>query len=641
MVVDYRLKNGSIAFKNFISSGQDIIQKYSQHYNVDESIVDFDTKDGQYDVMTINNLLKYEQAFGDFKVYGSAGHSYSKSYTPNDLSLNFLQWGALPGIPKNNAGLNPDSIVDYHTYDPGNMFARTFNSWERDTRQRQYEASADLEWNFNISKKISGVIKVGGKYRHRNKKNTETRWFADVSESTDGGAFNRVLLNEFPQMKQYVDDPATAIRIPFAAYMDYNYVPGKFMKGKYGDIMKDVADIDFMHEVFDFVRDTARSHPSAYVYRRDDPDSKQFNYEGIEDLYAGYIMATFKITSYVDFIPGVRYESNSTSYTGPHGDMRATDPTRIKYGDYELITKERTNGYFLPMIHLKVKPFRWLMLHAAYTKTLSRPNFTSLVPKQHIESGMNNVVIQQRWDLSPEVADNLDFNITVHENHVGLFSVGLFSKNIHDKIFWTGKRLIGDDYEKYGLDASLQSYNINTQYNDSTVVKLRGFEMEWQSSFWYLPGVLKGLVLNINYTHIKSEAQYPYTIYKTVGDPPFQHTEVVDTSYTDRLIDQPNDIFNISLGYDFKGFSARISMMYTDDVFTNSNRYNDLKGYKGKYIRWDASLKQKLPVKGLQVFMNLNNISGTIDQYYVRGASYPVNEQYYGLTVDLGLRWRL
>jgi len=40
---------------------------------------------------------------------------------------------------------------------------------------------------------------------------------------------------------------------------------------------------------------------------------------------------------------------------------------------------------------------------------------------------------------------------------------------------------------------------------DATV---KGFELDFQTSLWYLPFPLKGVVFGINYTHIKSEATY-------------------------------------------------------------------------------------------------------------------------------------
>ena len=45
----------------------------------------------------------------------------------------------------------------------------------------------------------------------------------------------------------------------------------------------------------------------------------------------------------------------------------------------------------------------------------------------------------------------------------------------------------------------------------------------------------------------------------------------------DRLIDQPNDIFNFSLGYDYKGFSGRFSMLYMDDIFISTDFWPEMR----------------------------------------------------------------
>ena len=75
-------------------------------------------------------------------------------------------------------------------------------------------------------------------------------------------------------------------------------------------------------------------------------------------------------------------------------------------------------------------------------------------------------------------------------------------------------------------------------------------------------------MFNVNYTHIFSEASYPrselineYDIYGNLVQ------TITDTFYTTRLLNQPNDILNFALGYDYKGFSGRISMLYQDKIF--------------------------------------------------------------------------
>ena len=65
----------------------------------------------------------------------------------------------------------------------------------------------------------------------------------------------------------------------------------------------------------------------------------------------------------------------------------------------------------------------------------------------------------------------------------------------------------------------------------------------------------------------------------------------VDTTYTDRLLDQPDRIINLSIGYDYKGFSTMLSK---DDVFMSTNFWPELRETTDPYTRWDLSMKQDL-----------------------------------------------
>lgn len=52
------------------------------------------------------------------------------------------------------------------------------------------------------------------------------------------------------------------------------------------------------------------------------------------------------------------------------------------------------------------------------------------------------------------------------------------------------------------------------------------------------------------------------------------------------------------------------------------------------------SIKQELP-KGFQLYANLNNLNNEGDRRYQSPIyRYPTNEQYYGFTMDVGLRYR-
>jgi TonB-dependent receptor len=335
----------------------------------------------------------------------------------------------------------------------------------------------------------------------------------------------------------------------------------------------------------------------------------------------------------IKFIPGVRYERLATTYTSSRGYFT---PGMIYHYPHYDTTMDRAHDFWLPMVHLRYKPLDWFDARFAYTQTLTYPDFVSITPKIYIGVGG---VDWHNVDLKPARSQNFDLYASFYSNSIGLFTVGGFLKRIDDLIFYASNRVILDPSLYEGIGPAQVNLNISTYINNPHRVDLWGLEFDWQTHFWYLPQPFAGLVLNVNYTHVFSEAKYPQTIVNTVYFPVFSKT-VVDTFYTSRMVNQPNDIVNVSLGYDYGGFSARVSMLYTADIFSANNFWPDLRQYTSDYIRWDLSVKQDLPWFGLQAFFNLNNISSRHDLTVVQGSQFPASEQDYGMTADLGLRWR-
>jgi hypothetical protein len=216
-----------------------------------------------------------------------------------------------------------------------------------------------------------------------------------------------------------------------------------------------------------------------------------------------------------------------------------------------------------------------------------------------------------------------------------------FYKRI-DNLIFPISRFVIDPSQYPGPPESPAGYVINTSFNDPFVVDLLGLEIDWQTHFWYLPDPLSGLVLGVNFTHIFSRAQYPLTTVSTTysPDPPYVVKTYNETFYEDRLINQPDNIVNLALGYDYSGFSTRVSLLYQADVFKGEDFWPELRTNTARYLRWDLSVKQALPWSGLQAFFDLNNFNNARDVDLNQGSGYPTAEQHYGLTADVGLRFR-
>jgi TonB-dependent receptor len=282
-----------------------------------------------------------------------------------------------------------------------------------------------------------------------------------------------------------------------------------------------------------------------------------------------------------------------------------------------------------------------LDVRLASTKSIIYPDYRAVSPYLYFSSASTPAFLQiGNPYLNPAITQNYDVYTSVYENSIGLFTAGFFYKKIDNFIAKQNNFSTKDPaFENYRIPLSTTAYTtITTWYNLKEASYLRGFELDWQTHFWYLPSVLSGIVLNVNYTQIASEAHYPFQ--EKVKKNLFSFV-YVDTIRSGRLLDQPNKILNITLGYDIGDFSARLSYQYTDNVLKSSDPVQqELDKYTAPYSRWDFTAFQKLPwVEGLQVYLNINNITDTPDRQYSSVQQKLANVQYYGRTADLGVRY--
>ena len=181
-----------------------------------------------------------------------------------------------------------------------------------------------------------------------------------------------------------------------------------------------------------------------------------------------------------------------------------------------------------------------------------------------------------------------------------------------------------------------------TYTNSPYTAYLRGFEVDFQTRLWYLPAPLNGIVLGANYTHIKSSAVYPWRNDTTIVIPP-RTTKVItiDRTRPGRLINQPDDVLNAYIGYDYEGFSGRLSFLFQGNSVSNIGAFAEQDGFTNDYFRIDASVRQKLPLPGLQVFLDINNLNNRKNESTQASINGFTSQQFYGLTANLGVRYSM
>jgi TonB-dependent receptor len=352
----------------------------------------------------------------------------------------------------------------------------------------------------------------------------------------------------------------------------------------------------------------------------------------LERITAGYLMAEFNIGNLM-ILPGIRFEQDFNEYTGTVGYSR-NNITILND-----TTGNRTIKNWLPMFHIKYNFIKELSIRIAATKTLTRPDFMSLTPFERINYAgrpEQNIVHRGSLDLLMPTAWNYDVFLNYY-SRFGLVSAGAFYKKIENVdinityVDYSGNNIVGDPEfnPTYGM-------NITNPINSEDPTTVWGAEFEIQTNFRWLPKPFDGIVLNTNFSLISSETYYPFFPVEYL--PPTWKPSIKDTARVNRLPGQANQIFNVTLGYEKRGFSARVTMNYQGDKLTSSGRDEKHDEYSEEYLRWDAVVSQEIGERW-RILMNFINFTNEPELTYSFRPEYPAASRYYGWAVNLAVRY--
>lgn len=607
-VVDYQHDGGEIALISFYNAGETRTTNRTLGLPVSNGSVTFGGGSRVNTINVLNNLLSVKQETPWFHIDLKLSHGESENLDPRALSFGFVQSRALPN-PGSYLYADPEVTMGALILNPAQSRYGGVSMRGTNTREKILSGHIDIMREFTLADGLTGSVKTGGMIQRR-----------DHSYDYTAGSGN----GDVAALYRALAAMGVGVRTLSAqSVYDPSYAVGTFLGGAYPAPY--AVNVDLMGTLA----------PEGGSGISVDPlSSKLNNYDGYETKSAGYVMASVSVGDELSIVPGVRYQHLTTHYTG----YRGIEVTRGVQGKDTTVSVP--HGLWLPMVHLKYQPAEWLQLRAAYTRTLVYSDYSTLSPRYMIS--VAGVITYNNFAIRPITSENLDLVLAVHNDEIGLLALNGFRKRIEGLVFFSS-RFVSDLKEFPDLPQySGPLYQLNTYINSKIPVDLYGLEVEWQTNFWYLPGFLSGFLLNVNYTHIFSEAKYPKSIMQWHYEDDGTATRIVaDTFYTARLLNQPNDVLNLMLGYDYEGFSARVSYLLQDNIFRNPDFWPQLRTMSGLYGRWDVSVKQELPWAGLQVYANVNNLNAEDDVTNNTSRSFPVAIDQYGLSAMLGVRVRL
>lgn len=307
-----------------------------------------------------------------------------------------------------------------------------------------------------------------------------------------------------------------------------------------------------------------------------------------ELLYAGYVQGEMKWNQ-LQAIGGARLERTKLSTVAGIRNRGVSDPLLQNSGRFA--TTAAYNDWF-PSLHLTYNIRNDLMARAAWSTTIGRPDVDELSESADINLGSRSIT-RGNSALEPQYSNNFDLSLEYYFKSVGVFSVGVFQKNIRNYIGEVTDTITAVRAAEMGAPLTNPAltdptWRLTTTINNGDA-RVRGLEFNYSQQLSFLPGAFKGLGVFANYTWISSAGRR-----QTGGVTPLQN-----------FIPRTG---NAGLSYTYGRWDARMQVGYNSAFLDNlgNDRYRDQ--YKGERYQLDLNGRCKV-TRQIALFANLSNLT--------------------------------
>lgn len=515
----------------------------------------------------------------------AASYSRASEWRPNERYISYVHEGA---------SLNVDAADTYLPFvstpnsDLSAFELKEITENENNTHEDEFGAKLNFRIPLSVIDGQKGRIRFGGRLRMKTKERENN--FFEYSPLT---GFDNMATLPLQTWDAKGWDQGT--KYAAGSFVDKNYLGGL-----------NLADKSQFEE---------EANPKEYLSQ---------NYRAKEQIFAGYVRWDQNITEHTALILGARIEHTKIDYTGNN----VVDEEELA-GE---INNKNNYTNILPGITLKHNFSENLILRAAVTTSLARPNYYALAPYVNSNIG-DKELFAGNPNLKATYSTNYDIMLERYFQNVGILSAGAFYKRLKNFIYMYNDRSFSADRfnEVFPtLTSPIQEGETwdFAQYRNGDNVDVYGFEVAIQRQLDFLPGqFLQGFSVLANYTFTESKA-------KGIAGEDGVLREGLGLPRT-----APH-MLNGSLSWENNKFSARISANYTaayldeigDDAFTDA--------YYDKQFFLDANASYKI-TKMLRIFAEANNLTNQPLRYYQGEVQHMRQLEYYKPRYTLGLKFDL
>lgn len=285
------------------------------------------------------------------------------------------------------------------------------------------------------------------------------------------------------------------------------------------------------------------------------------DYSLSEDVYAGYLQASYRIGD-LTMLAGLRYEHTTVGSLGSRSVNGTLVPAQNS-GSY---------GNWLPGVHLRWDAAERLVVRAAWTNTIGRPDYSALAATENLRfDGTVPTLSQGNPALKPRKSRGFDVSVEFYPKD-GMISLAAFAKDISNEIFTL------TSVQRLDVGRGVEDVQVSTPRNAESAT-IRGLELGLQQALTFLPAPFDGLGISANATLLDTR----FTFLTSAGP------------RVTGLFLQPDVTTNATIYYQKGPFEARLSHNYIggfletiNDTIPNADQY-----WQGRHS-FDANISYRV-----------------------------------------------
>lgn len=413
----------------------------------------------------------------------------------------------------------------------------------------------------------------------------------------DDGGYERNLKLKFGGLYRSTGRDYAATRTTYTARTGFIYTlapvvgegPSELIQGRY--LLNPRIDVAKAAQFFE----ANRASFNAVV------SNTNGDYEVTEDVGAAYAQGSYRVGDWT-VLAGVRYERTDV------------ESSALRNGTTPV---SNSGGYdsWMPSVHVRWDVREDIVVRAAWTNTIGRPDFGSLTATETVSfADAVPTVSRGAPGLKARESQGFDLSFEFYPED-GLVSVAVFSKEIENEIFTlTSNR-------RLDVGRGVEDVIVSTPMNAETAT-IRGFEVAVQKELTFLPGPFDGLGVSANATLLDTD----FTFLTSAG------------KRETGLYQQPEHTLNAAVWYQKGPLEARVSYNYIggfletiNDAIPNADQY-----WKGRHL-YDASISWRLG-NGVTIFAEGQNLNDAGRREVTGpGRAYLQESAEYGRTFWLGV----